>query len=320
MKRKFISYKKKSNNNSMSKMLPLPPLPTPDFIIGALEKKTPHEKDINIQFEESNHKYMVRFGNDEEFTSDKIVSVSGLVHKFFPEFDALKIIHKMRLSGRMEDPNDMYFGMCTMDIIDLWKKNSEASSKTGTSFHYMCECFVNGWDGINAPEYADRLEVKQFMVFQETFMKTRNLIPLRSEFRMYMPKDISLCGTIDLLCVSKDQLPPEEVGGVLTLTIVDWKNSKEIKTSGFSTGFGACAGLDDCNLVHYTLQQGLYKHMLESQYKSWVYNGHKYTDVHVQDMFLCICHQNYGNEPKIIQLEYLKDVIADILKIRKESV
>ena len=317
MKRKLLQTNK---NKTASSMLPLPPLPMPvgGFEIDALAKKTPHEKDNNIRFEEQNHKYMVRYNDNisDEFTLDKIVSVSGLVHSFFPKFDAMKIIHQMRSKGRMDDPNDTYFDMSNRDIIDLWKQNSLASSATGTSFHYMCECFVNGWTGINVPEYMDRLEVKQFMLFQETFMKPRNLTPLRSEFRMYMPRDLSLCGTIDLLCIDTDHPPPEEVNGVLTLVIVDWKNSKEIKESGYNKGFSACRDLDDCNLVHYKLQQGLYKYMLESQYKSWTYNGHTYTDVHVKEMFLCICHQNYGDTPKIIQLDYLESVIRDMLKIR----
>lgn len=302
---------------------PKEPLPKPDFTPCLLEHTNAHKNDSCITFQEHDHKYFVCYENDGlKFVNDNIISVSKLVHQFFIPFDADTVIRKMRASRNWSSTNNCYKGMTDGEIKKLWERNRDESAATGTAFHFVCECYMNGWQGIYDGSYFNRQEVKQFIKFQDVFMKKKKkLIPFRTEFKMFCPKDIALCGTIDLLAISIDHPTPEETGGQLRLTMVDWKNSKKIKrTNNFATGIGPCQNLMDCNLIHYTLQQGLYKYILETYYSEWEYQNQKFTSISIEEMFLCACHENYGNEPEIIELKYLEEVILEIISTRKNSI
>ncbi len=67
-----------------------------------------------------------------------------------------------------------------------------------------------------------------------------------------------------------------------TLSIYDWKFSKEIQTHSYGKkGLGAASDLNDCNTTHYSLQLNLYREILEKKYG--------YT---IRDMVLVFMHRD----------------------------
>jgi hypothetical protein len=284
-------------------------LPTPDYNPVVLEMVHPHQKDGMIDFIESSHTYTV---NLDRTYSDEIISVSTLVHQFFTEFNPDKILSKMTYSKQY----GKYKGMSDSEIKQLWHENGQAASSAGTAFHFICECYCNGWREIQ----NDRIEVKQFLKFYREITQ-KGYVPFRTEMRLFTDEFTQICGTVDLLAIKHDHPPPEKCQGVLTLIDIDWKNSKKINTKSYDNqkGTGPCFELDDCNWSHYMLQQNMYKYILENWYGNWVYKGQTYTKLNIEAMFLCVCHPNYGESAKVIELPKNTEIIESIFEIRKKQ-
>lgn len=296
-------------------VLPIP-VPTPDYSPVLLESIHPHEKDDMIEFTEATHSYLVHTTVGD--LSTDIISVSTLVHEFFPKFDADHVLEMMTYSKQY----GKYKGMSNHAIKQLWSDNAQAASSAGTAFHFICECYCNGGlrDVIHGEQY-DRIEIKQFLKFYQENIIDKGYIPFRTEMRLFTDKNTQVCGTVDLLIIRHDHPPPEECDGVLTLVDVDWKNSKKINTKAYNKqkGFGPCASLDDCNWSHYMLQQNMYKYILEKWYGTWVYKGKSYCKVKIESMILCVCHANYGDSANVIELPTCTSIIEAIFAIRQQQ-
>jgi hypothetical protein len=68
-------------------------LPIPKY----LSSKFPHSRDKGVHFHERSHTYSVDWSQDRNFSDEGILSVSGLYAKYFPKFDADKVISTMFL-------------------------------------------------------------------------------------------------------------------------------------------------------------------------------------------------------------------------------
>ena len=290
-------------------------MPTPDYNPVLLETIHPHHKDNMIDFVESTHTYTVL---DSEFSAD-IISVSTLVHQFFTAFDPDKILLKMTYSKQY----GKYKGMTDDAIKQLWTDNGRAASSAGTAFHFLCECYCNGGlrEELQYEDVYDRIEIKQFLKFYQEHILQKGYIPFRTEMRLFTDKITKICGTVDLLAIRHDHPPPEKCQGVLTLIDIDWKNSKQINIKSYNNqkGSGPCETLDDCNWSHYMLQQNMYKYILETWYGQWEYKGQTFTKLNIEAMYLCVCHQNYGDSAKVVKLPVRTDLINSILEIRKKQ-
>jgi ATP-dependent exoDNAse (exonuclease V) beta subunit len=85
-----------------------------------------------------------------------------------------------------------------------------------------------------------------------------HLMPYRTEW-MIFDEDVRLAGSIDFVSENEDG----------TLTIYDWKRSKNIKKTNAFGGFAltyCIAHLPDTNYWHYALQLNTYKAILERKY------------------------------------------------------
>lgn len=100
-----------------------------------LSKINSHPRDSNITFEEEGHVYTI------EGMSGHPISVTTVIHKFFPEFDADKIIDNMMRGKKWE--SSKYYGMSREEIKQQWKQNGETASKLGTAMHKAIEDYIN---------------------------------------------------------------------------------------------------------------------------------------------------------------------------------
>ena len=142
-------------------------------------------------------------------------------------------------------------------------------------------------------------------------------MPFRTELRFSTGPDLKLTGTADLLAIRADHPGPEETGGVLTLSLIDWKFSKGVQhTNRFGRGTGPCRGLPDCNGSHYGLQQNIYRWFIEAYHTRWVWRGQTYTSVKIAEMHLAIFHRNHGPVGLFMPLPDLSETVYNMLDER----
>lgn len=191
------------------------------------------------------------------------VRVTALIHKFFPEFDADKIIQKMKESRNWATSE--YFGLSTEEIKNKWETNRNTAADAGTEMHAKIEQHMNYLmkkqelfppnESIVPKRWRDNsLECKSFRRFIKKRLKKWNVYS--SEFPL-MNDDYRIRGTADALFID-----PKD--GCLILA--DWKHSKEIKLENrYEKGLEFLAHLDNCNYYHYCLQLNIYKFLIEKK-------------------------------------------------------
>lgn len=249
-----------------------------------LKEKNTHPRDQCIVFDEGPHVYYVN-GNPDN------VSVTTLVHHYFPKFDADLVISRMMSSKNW--PNNKYYGKTAEEIKEQWSSTGTDATTKGTRMHLSIELFYNEED---VSEYENDIEFKMFKTFYEDHKD--QLAPYRTEWEVY-DEEHHIAGSIDMVFENKSDG---------TLSIYDWKRSKEIK---LKNGFGS-RGLDhmkayhDCNYVQYSLQLNIYKYILEKHYGKTI-----------RDMYLVVMHPDFDRYQKYECLD-LQDVVQKIFADRKQ--
>lgn len=288
-----------------------------------LDKKHAHPRDMHVRFEELNHVYYLNKTpeDDTKWTTKMIKSATGLIHDFFAEFDGPKIAQgiyaRMSVSVNKGQPVEerykKYEGMTAKDIEDSWEKNRVTASEEGTSMHASIEDFYHG--ELTPDQFPRIKEFAHFMYFHRQHVLTNGWVPFRSEMIVWELDTYRLCGSIDMLYVSKF----DKETGRLTLVLVDWKRSKEIKKVAFGgkKGSGPCKSIPDCNYWHYAIQVNLYKKMLQTFYgKGFKYEGADVTSVFVEKMMIVVCHPN-NDSYELHEMPEIQHVIDGILRTRK---
>jgi len=215
-----------------------------------------HERDKDITFQENGHIYTIKGKNG-------YTSCTTWVKSFFEKFDANKIIDKMM--AKPDWCNSKYFGMTKYEIKELWRKNGAEAATFGTQMHACIEHYYNGcMDESDMPEWAYFINFRNDHAHME---------PFRTEMMVY-DEDIKICGSIDMLFINPDG----------TLSIYDWKFSKEIQYNSFSGKKIQPVNMEDCNLSHYSLQLNVYRIILERKY-----------GFTIKDMFLVFMHRNLSD-------------------------
>ena len=223
-----------------------------------LALKNSHPRDQNISFQENGHIYTI--------CGDKYYkSCTTWIKSFFEKFNAEAIIDKMMSSP--DWPNSKYFGMTKEEIQTTWTENGKKAAEFGTGMHKHSEEFYNGIDLPN----TDEIELQFFAQF---YLDHAHMTPFRTEMMIY-DEDIRICGSVDMLFINEDG----------TLSIYDWKFSKEIQTYSYGKkALKPIQYLNDCNTVHYSLQLNLYREILERKY-----------GFTVRDMCLVFMHRDLGD-------------------------
>lgn len=240
-----------------------------------------HPRDSRITFDESTHTYYI------DGSSENVISVTTLIHSYFPKFNADDVIKKMRIKGLPEKYKDM----SDMDIKKSWNDNGKVSSSSGTKLHKSIESFYKENQEDHEKEFI------YFLQFHDS-IKDR-LQPYRSEWSIFR-NDLKLAGQLDMLykVIDKDEY-----------VLCDWKRSKEIKFENkFEKGLNGLKHLDHCNYNHYSIQLNIYKRILETLY-----------DLKIVDMFLVVLHPD-NDTYHIVQINEMKKEIDYIFKDRKKSI
>lgn len=250
--------------------------------INFLANKNKHERDSHIIFDEEPHIYTIDGDSD-------YMSVTTWNHSHFEKFEPDTIITKM-MNGENWSKSK-YYGMTRDEIKELWNNNGKDASESGTKLHYDIECYYNNIDVSN-----DSIEYNYFKNFVNDFP---NLKPYRTEW-MIWDKELKFAGSIDMIYENDDG----------TLSIYDWKRSKEIKkTSGFlKFSHTQCIEhIPDTNFWHYSLQLNTYKAILEKNYNK-----------KIKDMYLVCLHPiNKNNNYQLFQVPELCDEIQQLFNLRK---
>lgn len=236
-----------------------------------LKEKNVHDRDAGIVFDEEPHVYYVHGKTDN-------ISVTTLVHKHFPKFDAKLVISRMMRSKNW--PNSPYFGKSAEEIQNQWSQSGLDATTKGTYMHKSIEMFYNN-DPVtdnDTPEY------KMFMDFHNDHKDT--LEAYRTEWEVY-DEEHKIAGSIDMVFRNVEDD---------TYSIYDWKRTKEIKMRNAFGGRGSypLKSFHDCNYVHYSLQLNIYKRILETRYGKTI-----------RDMYLICMHPEY---PK----SYMKYEVMDM--------
>lgn len=141
-----------------------------------------------------------------------------------------------------------------------WDANSQESLSLGRLMHRSIEmCYNQMYDA--SQERFHVPEMQQFARFHKNWVLPNKLRMLRTELSLVHQPDpkmpVYLCGTIDALYIDPNG----------DIWLVDWKRSKEIKSTSFGIrktyGWGPCRGLEDCNREQYNLQLNVYKYIVE---------------------------------------------------------
>lgn len=246
-----------------------------------------HIRDSDIVFYEEPHIYTVC--GESGYTS-----VTTLIHKLFPHFDAEKIVNNVLRSKKMADPSYKYYGMTREQILSDWDKNRDEAAKAGTKMHYDIECFFNGIDNKNSS-----IEFEYFMRFHKDFPELK---PYRTEWMVYY-EEYKLAGSIDMVFENEDG----------TLQIYDWKRCKSIEHEAYGKKSSIIPGLThlpDTNFWHYSLQLNMYKTVLEEKY------GKKVTGLYLVCLHPDNCYRTYDR----IEVPFLDNEIQQLLSWWKTQI
>lgn len=194
------------------------------------------------------------------------ISVTGVVHRHFPTFDARATLARMR-SNPVRWAESRYAGFTDEQIIAGWDAGRDDASSRGRAMHACFERFLKRglWNRpAEARAYAAEMretvpEIDRFLVYVLA-RRSRGWQPLRAELRV---ADLArgVAGMIDCLLWHPT---------TRRVAVVDWKRTKEIRPSAFNHECALppppspLALMPHCNQVHYGLQVNLYARMLET--------------------------------------------------------
>lgn len=209
---------------------------------------TATHKGSTLIFTEHDHKYVI------QNSPSVMVSSTGFIHHYFPEFDADTVSMKV---AKKNNPNlnQSELDNFARGLRSNWKANADQACAFGTKIHETCEDFLG-----NQPYRNMAMTQKELNVMNLGINKCHELLTryeLIDQEMMVFSEKYNLCGTIDLLMRDK-------VTGVVW--ILDWKTNKEIKTfNNWQKGLDPIKHLQDCNFNHYSLQLNLYQRILADE-------------------------------------------------------
>ncbi len=162
----------------------------------ALARTHSHERDSRILFDAVTHKYFI---DGMQYPS----SVSGLIHEYFPHFDATATINTYYCSWKSKKDHKYYpliqylTGVIKLDddaakceIARNWGVSGAAASNLGTDVHFQIEMALNGEAHISS--------TPEFQQYQEWKATHPDWKPYRTEYSVF-DEGTLVCGQIDSL-------------------------------------------------------------------------------------------------------------------------
>ncbi len=222
---------------------------------GYLATENKIDRDNRIMFDSVEHRYYID-GNPDT------ISVTQLIDKFFPEFDA-EYWAPIKAAQR---------GITTKEMLKEWEDKRLDSANKGTILHEAIENFYN-----KRNYNESTTEFQQFLSFNNYYQSIK---PFRSEWRIF-DEDLLVAGTIDMVFIKEDG----------SLFMFDWKRSEKvvtkdgiIKNDKFKFAFGGLSHLGDNSYIKYCLQQNIYRAILEKRYNQ-----------KISSMNLLVMHETFNS-------------------------
>ena len=226
--------------------------------VDYLAQKNRHERDSRISFEESTHTYTI----DGEIYK---TSVSGILHGFFPTFNAKDVIEKNfnKWKEDKKSPYHRFIQYCNLrmhleeediksELAKMWNQYGNERADYGTGVHLSIELQLN-----LAPRDDRSPEMEQFEAWMRD-AKPKSWEPYRTEWSVFCDESRT-AGQIDGLFIDTSDG---------SFHMVDWKvvEKLEQKHSFGERGFPPFEALHNTNLGHYYVQQNLYFWLLKNRY------------------------------------------------------
>lgn len=268
-----------------------------------------------IYFEPDNHKYI---STDKDINW---ISATNLISYFKQPFDSESVALKCSRSKKSK-----WYGKTKDEILQAWKEESDRSCSLGTWYHAQREQDVLECESI------ERWGKQLLTVAPIIDTEGRKIAPEQKLFEGIYPEHFmylessGICGQSDRVEVYDN-----------FVTIVDFKTNREIKSEGFKNWEGLkqmmkppVNHLEDCNLIHYTLQLSLYMYMILKHNPSLkpgrlLLQHVIFEELNLKDQFgHAILKTDEDNNPIIkevrdIYVPYMKKEIISILEYYKKN-
>lgn len=201
-----------------------------------------------IYFNEQGHTYE----NINKESTISWTSVTKFIALFKPKFDSRAVAIKVSTN-----PNSKWYGKDPDVIVAIWEKEGARSIKIGNLYHGERETDVVSLNTLQ----RNGIDLPIFKPIMQDGLKYAPEQKLKDgiypEHMVYL-KSAGICGQIDRAEIYEN-----------TVNIIDYKTSKEIKTTSGAGRNGdkykmlhSCSHLDDCNFNHYALQLSLYMYIV----------------------------------------------------------
>ncbi len=183
----------------------------------------------------------------------KWTSITSLISQFKPKFDAQASAEKVSKNKKSK-----WYKMDPADIRAVWSKESMRSLDMGTWYHNKTEKTL-----LSSPTFAH--DGVTYNIVKPTVIGGEKYAPIQAleentiypEHMVYLASE-GICGQTDRVRVYDGKV-----------NVNDYKTSKAIKAQGFVNWEGIAQKmahpidhLEDCNMVHYTLQMSLYMYII----------------------------------------------------------
>jgi hypothetical protein len=242
-------------------------------------------KNVVISFDEESHTYH----HPKDTTGNaSYISVTTLIDRFFP-FDLDSFIQKKAATDKTSKEI----------VLEEFLKTSEEAAEKGTNLHEQIENFLEGKTFNN-----DTKEFEYFINFHEQVIVSKGFEFVEAEKKI-VSKEYNVSGTIDALFKkpnSNDYI------------IIDWKRSKKLvvdghpKKYGYGFGLSELNHLDNSSYYKYSLQQNVYKYILENT-----------EGIKVSSMKLLVLHPNH-KKYHLISLPEMEKEVEIILESTKHKI
>ena len=198
-----------------------------------------------LKFSEEEHSYISLDPNKPV----DWVSVTKLISMFKPPFNAKEKAHKAVLN-----PRSKWFGMDPEKVQSTWTSESKRSTTAGKWYHSKREEALYDQNPLGIMKVFKPIMEGTFKIAPPQKLDNNTLYP---EHLSYSVSDL-ICGQADKVEVINHKV-----------NIDDYKTIKNFKTEGFVNWEGISQKmlqpidhLDDCHLVHYSLQLSFYLYMI----------------------------------------------------------
>lgn len=280
------------------------------------KKKTTSTKHYMIKFDEATHTYI----SVDPSKEIRWTSVTSLVSLFKPPFD--RVATSERAS---KNPRSKWFGIDPLKIQEIWKNETTRSTEAGRWYHSKRETELTTQDSVD-------MDGVTYTIVKPSHQGVYKLAPQQKLQNNTIYPEYMVYSMTDQICGQSDKV--EVLNNKVNIT--DYKTIKALKTEGFVNWEGISQKmqrpidhLDDCHLVHYTLQLSFYLYMIlkhNPQFKPGILNIEhiKFKLDSMDEYGFPIYHIDNNNqfvveEIKNYKVPYMKEEVLAILQEFKNN-